>query len=145
MIGPFEVFPVIRSGHIAFGFLPGRCAWKNPVKTNLLINSPGSKRVLFVGLKTQCNTKTVDPTRRRSPCQLMQRLLTLISVAVPAAVDKRRHGVNRVHVQGVPGVMGKGAEHGFIHGHFPLKKERTGVRILLSVSIITAFLSSYFI
>lgn len=57
----------------------------------------------------------------------MQRLLTLVSAAVPASVDKGRHGVNRVQVEGVPGVMGKGAEHGLIHRHFPLKEERTGV------------------
>lgn len=123
MIRPFEVFPVIRSGHIALGFLPCRCAWKNP-KTHQLMNTPGNNSFT---IKTQSNTKTADANCCRLPGQLMQRLLTLVSAAVPASVDKGRHGVNRVQVEGVPGVMGKGAEHGLIHRHFPLKEERTGV------------------
>lgn len=77
-------------------------------------------------IQTQSNTETVDLNCGRLPRQLMQRLLALVSAAVPAAIDKRRHGVNRVQVEGVPGVMGKGAEHGLVHGHFPLKKRENG-------------------
>lgn len=59
MVQPFKVFPVVSSRHMAlFRFTPCRSAWKNPVKTNRLINMPGHALCISLDQKIRKHDST---------------------------------------------------------------------------------------